>query len=579
MNLLMTRLSLVCLLMTAGLALAEEEEPERVGRRKPTSYEKPLVEKVLAAKGRELDEAPEGKTIRNIYFKQFDVILEDEGRLKFLNKGHVTSRSRVIARQLIISKGDVWNRVRIEEAERKINVPTFLTLTIIIPVKTKDETVVDIFVVTRDVWSLRTNSLWEIQEDKLSLLFIGLSENNLLGLQKQVVLNYSLNLGDFYVGPSYFDPNFFWSNNELRVFAALVYGRRSGKLEGSRSSASFVRPFWSLRSKWSWGINESHSIGFRRSFLGTQLRNYDVPETMAIETIPFEYKRSTVNAEAFLTRSFGKRVLKRITASYSVNFAKSEVPAELSGVSAASFERDVLARTENSSGPSLGLSIFRNNFHIYKNLESFGVPESRNLSPTLSLSAFLSPKLLGSTNDYLNLSASASFSAKWFTSGYVTATTGFSARYDTFGLIDRTATGRIKAISPTLPGFRLAANVRLSARFKERNNAFYTIGGQTGLRGYPIGAFAGQRRLQMNFEARSLPLKWKSVSLGGVLFYDAGHAANSFSELTPFHNVGFGGRLMIPQIGAIINRLDIAFPLNGVTKGKPRLVIGVQQVF
>jgi hypothetical protein len=65
-----------------------------------------------------------------------------------------------------------------------------------------------------------------------------------------------------------------------------------------------------------------------------------------------------------------------------------------------------------------------------------------------------------------------------------------------------------------------------------------------------------------NLELRTRPLQLWTVQLGGVLFYDIGHASDGFDELRPYHGAGFGLRLVFPQLERAVTRIDWGFPLT-----------------
>jgi hypothetical protein len=57
-------------------------------------------------------------------------------------------------------------------------------------------------------------------------------------------------------------------------------------------------------------------------------------------------------------------------------------------------------------------------------------------------------------------------------------------------------------------------------RYNETNNRFFTVGGDTGLRGYTIADFAGQIRVLNNLELRTFPIRILFARFGGIAFWD-----------------------------------------------------------
>ncbi len=67
------------------------------------------------------------------------------------------------------------------------------------------------------------------------------------------------------------------------------------------------------------------------------------------------------------------------------------------------------------------------------------------------------------------------------------------------------------------------------------------------------------------------------------MFYDVGHAAESYGDLVPHHDVGIGLRWLIPQLNSSVFRLDWAIPAQDgpySERGLPgRITAGFIQAF
>ena len=89
------------------------------------------------------------------------------------------------------------------------------------------------------------------------------------------------------------------------------------------------------------------------------------------------------------------------------------------------------------------------------------------------------------------------------------------------------------------------------------------LAGSTGLRGFAINEFTGQRFYDLQVEARSLPTSLWVLRLGGVAFYDLGGASRSLNELELHQDAGVGLRMLIPQASAQLWMFDFAVPFDG----------------
>ena len=88
------------------------------------------------------------------------------------------------------------------------------------------------------------------------------------------------------------------------------------------------------------------------------------------------------------------------------------------------------------------------------------------------------------------------------------------------------------------------------------------MGGDDRLRGYPSNFFFGKDAVFYNIEFRSTSLEILKFALGGVAFFDAGHAAQGFDMLHAKQSVGIGLRALFPQVNRLVFRIDFAFPLR-----------------
>jgi hypothetical protein len=94
-------------------------------------------------------------------------------------------------------------------------------------------------------------------------------------------------------------------------------------------------------------------------------------------------------------------------------------------------------------------------------------------------------------------------------------------------------------------------------------------------------AGTGNRRINAQLEARSVPIPIWVVRVGGVVFDDGGGAADSYRRMR-VQDVGFGLRMLVPHTSRELFRFDLAFPLNdapGTRAGRPRFIAGFDSYF
>jgi hemolysin activation/secretion protein len=94
------------------------------------------------------------------------------------------------------------------------------------------------------------------------------------------------------------------------------------------------------------------------------------------------------------------------------------------------------------------------------------------------------------------------------------------------------------------------------------------IGGDNGLRGYPLRYQAGEKRVLFTTEARGYTdwYPFRLFRVGGAVFYDVGRAWEGENQNTVnpgwLHDVGFGLRLLSARTSkGNVFHADVAFPL------------------
>lgn len=564
------------------------------------SLERASLLRVLAAHGYEIDRAPWGKRIVKIHVHNEDVFAEKTPVLRFFNRFHVTTRPQTIHDQLVVREGELWDQARIDETARRLRDPLWTSVVAVLPIASRDPADVELLVVTRDVWSLRANTHYTVSADndarKLTMLSVVLSESNLLGRRMVLAAALEMDQSDISVGPFFIDKNLFGKRLDLRLRGDALFGRDAllerGELvrEGSASELALSRPLWSLATTWAVAGVFKHRFEVERVFRGTDLRTYDDPDTSGVEMIPNVYRLAVITANVNATRQWGSSFKTQLTAGYSLI---SQRPAlyqfEGDERTRAAFTRDVLPRSEVTSGPYIELSGLEPTFKTLRNVQSYDLGEDVRFGPEYSVLVGASPRrVFGATASSLRATASAGWTQRWCRDGFVRGTAGASLRYEPSAtvssalqddLIDNTAFVRLRVVTPTYYVGRLVVESALQTRWNDTQNRFFTIGSDNGLRGFLINEFQGQRTVGTQLELRTLPGKLWLLRIGGVVFYELGGAADSLRRLALHQDIGFGLRVLIPQSSRDLFRFDFAVPLDGTAAGSPRFIGGFESAF
>jgi outer membrane protein assembly factor BamA len=585
-----------------------------------SSLERASLRRALKAANRELDPSPWGKTIARVQAYGEDVFAE-KNWLRFFNHFHVTTKPDYVEAELTIGAGEEWDDDRIQESQRRVKDPLYHSVVVLVPVKSTEPGKIDLFVVTRDIWSLRLNSKYAVQDCEsvwynplngcsLTDLQISLSENNFLGRRKTVAVGFVMDQGAISAGPLYIDKNWLLTDHhfDLRASFNRIFTRRSldivteagdriptgdpkglqdgGGLraEGTAASVTLSKPLWALASKWAVGGGLSYRNAVTRQYLSTGLRAYDDPDTTDPEALPRQYRMRTWSVRASGTRQWGKKLKHQIETGYSVS---NQRPSLLSSfnfdpVLEDHFIRDVFPRSEFVSAPFIEYTMFEARFKMVRNVDTFELAEDVRFGWGASVGLIQTFKSLGSTFRFTRPSATVSYAIPWGRDGFARVAAGGQIRAQSGDAIDNTATASIRATTPTFGFLRIIGQAGFETRWDDRQNAFYTLGSDNGLRGYRINQQFGDRRFLAQVEARSVPFPFWVLRFGGVVFYDAGSAAASFNQMRMLHEVGVGMRMLVPQTSRELFRFDLALPLVdavGTPAFRPRFIAGFDSYF
>lgn len=575
-----------------------------------SSLERLSVKRAIAARHYVVEPAPWGKTIGRIEVFNEDVFAEKNRLLRFFNHFHVTTKEPAIRRELVVRPGDTWDQRKIEESARRLRDPLFSSVIAIVPVASAEEGKVDVLVVTRDIWSLRLNTAYTVQQGTLTDLAISLSENNFIGRRKVVAAAFTMDQGAIAAGPLYIDKNFLGRHVDLRARVNTIINRDAlfdrGALdgEGSSSTITLSKTLWKLSSTWGWGATFTHRFAIDRRFAGTDLRGVRCPldggdcelrfQPTAVadgEVLPWIYDMRRWGASAYVVRQWGHTIKHQATFGYSLDSQHPMLLSSFPGTDAqrAPFARAVLPRSEVTSVPYVGYSLFTPRYRTRRNVNTYDLAEDLRLGPSLDLSYGVGLELLGSSANFQRGGITGGWTVPWCKDGSLTASAGYSTRLQGGEWFDNSLQFSTRIVTPTLcdgEALRGGANLArlviestLASRWNNLSPTLLTVGSDNGLRGFDINQFFGSRLFSTQIELRTLPLPIWVFRVGAVAFYELGGAADTFRELDLHHDVGFGLRGLTPQTSRELFRFDLAFPMDGPDRGHPKFSAGFQQEF
>lgn len=532
------RLALAGVLALVQAASAEEPPPGAETTTSRQSADALLLEE-LARRGARIGRIE--IAVENV----FDTSNPDEDKLlyRWANRMHVTTRENVVASILLFEEGDRLEPRLLAESARLLRSRDFLVEAAVEPSAYDEETnTVDIRVVARDGWSLSP----EIKigrnggENELGL---GIEESNLLGTGKGLTVSYSTDVDrdERYFG--YSDPNVRGSRVQLDAVAADTS-------DGDRFSVRAGRPFFALDTRWAVEglIRDEERID----------PIYDLGETID----EFSQLRRTLSVEGGWSRGLrGGRALRWLA-----GFTRDENEFR----PAPDYPDPLLLPEERTFAyPWVGFQLIEDDFRIMSELNDIGRTEDVPLGLNVTATVGASSDLFGADRRALLFAFDAS--------------KGWEPGPGRLLLLDAAASTRREA------GIYRNSVVSLGARYYQRNleNHLFLasidatvsgrldaerqilLGGDSGMRGYPLRYQAGKHKAVLTLEQRFFTdwYPFRLFRVGYAVFLDIGRAWGQAPRTTEplglLADVGAGLRLTSPRSSSRqVVHIDLATPLT-----------------
>jgi hypothetical protein len=474
---------------------------------------------------------------------------EDHSLFRLANHLHRTTRTGVIERQLLFRPGDVFSPELIEESARLLRTHDYLYDVDIRPVPRGDGTV-DVEVVTRDVWTLSGGASFGRAGGRNSTSF-SVQDSNFLGTGKEVSLARIGTLDRTSNLLRFTDPNLAGS----RVRLLLSYADNS---DGGRQRFELERPFFSLDSRWAAGLR-----GFRDERVESLYKAGKI-------ALGFQHETDLVEVYGGLSPGLLDGATRRWQAGFTYSrdaFAGARMPPK---------QIFPVPRDRTLAYSWVRFESIQDRFVVERDLDRIQRSEDLNLGRQLSLLLGLSSPAFG--GDGQRWIAQAAVADGWRPTPrqLVLAQLGGSIRWARRDAENLVAGGRVRWYVRDFGGqlFYAALGADLAHHLDGEDQI--TLGGDSGLRGYPVRYQAGDRRALLTLEQRFFSGRelFHLVHVGAAVFFDAGQAwfVDSLSqrdftlrqERRLLKDAGFGLRLGSSRSarGGVLH-LDVAFPLDG----------------
>jgi len=467
---------------------------------------------------------------------------ENNALYRLANRFHIITRDSVIEQQLLFAPGEPFSKRRVEETERILRRNTYFYDASITPVNREDGTV-DLQVNTRDVWTLKPGFSFSRSGGENRTL-IKLEELNLFGWGQQVLVARSENEDRESNLFTFRDRNLGRSWTQLRF-------QYSDNSDGHWNSLSVIRPFYQLDARWSAGMTGND--------FDIERRLYQLGEKAA----EFRHEREFYTAFGGWSAGLRNGWVRRYTAgvAYDDNLFSTVPDATLP---------PAIPDNRELVYPYFSFEILEDRFETAENRNQIKRTED-----------FLTGKRFAVTLGWSDESFGADRDAALY---WVSASRSFGDLAKEAVLLSAGASGRVE------DGNAMNALTRINARYYKQQSekrTFFTtlsatygnnldldnpveLGGDTGLRGYPLRYQSGDSKMLLTIEQRYF-WDWYPFRLfrvGGAIFADTGRTWGDNplggESLGWLSDVGFGLRLAPTRTGTrSIIHVDVAFPLDG----------------
>jgi hypothetical protein len=474
----------------------------------------------------------------------FDLSKEEENNwlYRIANRLHIVTKDRVINGQLLFETGSHYDKRLIEETERILRQNRYF-YDADIETTLREDGVVDVVVVTKDVWTLGPDLSLSRKGGENKSQF-GIEERNLLGLGQTIRFNHEENVDRR-------SNSFEFADRHLGQSWVSMYLQVADNSDGETSQLALVRPFYALNARWSAGARISNDDG--RDAL------YMLGDESA------EYQRDRELFTAFVGWSKGLRDgwARRWTAGvvYDDNqFSAVPVPTLPNAIPT---DRKLVY-------PFLGFELLQDEFEKTSNRDQIGRQEDFLLGARITGSIGWAAESFGADRDALMYSA--------------TASRGYGSLDRKALLLSANASGRLESgrsanVLATIGAryYVTQSSKRLffvglqgtAGRALDLDNPVQ-LGGDSGLRGYPLRYQNGDSKLLVTVEQRYFTdwYPFRLMRVGGAIFADAGRAWGrnplGGEPLGWLKDVGFGLRLAPTRSSSSkMVHIDVAFPLDG----------------
>lgn len=466
---------------------------------------------------------------------------EDKALFHWANALHVRTRVGVIERALLFKTGEPVSARLIDETERLLRSTRYLQDVLIRPAQVHDG-VVDIDVETRDTWTLDPG-LSVSHSGGSTSSGLRLRDFNFLGTGVGLSLGRSKNVDRTSTEFQFLNDRAFGGETSLGFTLA-------NNSDGRRETATIAHPFYALDTPWAAGLTLSRDDRLDSVYNAGAIANQ------------YRHRRSV--ADAFGGWSTGR--VDGWVQRYSIGLRRQ---FDSFALEPGAVPPSMLPADERWVGPYVRYELIEDRFQKVVNRNQIARPEYFALGLASSVQLGRAAPSFGSSSGAWWYSASLSRGFEPAAQHTVLASTSIEGQYIDDRLRRQRLGGLVQYYVPQSPSWLFFASFA-GDRLKNPDPAdALVLGGEDGLRGYPLRYQSGERRALLTLEERyySDVYVWRLFRLGGAAYFDTGRAwgGPTVNPVQPgwLNSVGFGLRIFSVRAAfSNVLHVDLAFPLD-----------------
>ena len=480
--------------------------------------------------------------IRNI-FDQNDP-RESNGLFRLANHLHIRTKHATVQAQLLFASGDKYQARKLAETERALRLLSYVYDARVVPVRYANGKV-DIKVITKDVWTLSPGISFGRSGGTNATNF-NLQDTNFLGWGKTLQVSRGSTVDRTSNTVAWTDPNVLGS----RWTSALIYVDSS---DGSERSMQVAHPFYSLDAPWSTKIT---ALSYDRTISRYNLGNI---------VDQFNDNQSSYELSGGLSNGLVDGWTRRYT--FGMRYDNSAfLPTPMTSMPA-----KVLPPDRTLSYPFVGFDFLQDKFKKVGDENEIGRTEDLYFGTEITGEVGYSNEAFGADRNAIMLVAKALRGIELTELQQLFLTSDFSSRIEEGRARNLIADAGAKYYWRWRPNWLLYAGLSGTVTDSLDPDMQLLLGGDNGLRGYPLRYESGTSRVLLTVEQRVFTdwFPFRLARVGGAIFADVGRTWGSGvignSDPGLLKDVGFGLRLGNSRTGlGNVLHIDLAFPLNNI---------------